>query len=400
MDIITSISQELSDIFFIGQFIGWVHDLVHNYGLTVILFTLFLKLLTLPLDYWSRLKMKKTSVAQRELKPLIEQIDKKYPDDPNKASMEKQALFKKYNISVTGGCLPLIVTMVIFYFMFKGLSAYSSYSANMLYNKLADSYNSAYNGVYSYEQRMLDKQEIDEYTIDIEALEAEIAETTDQALKEEKQIELDEKIAFRALRINERSELENKANEAATKAAAKTFDNEREGFLWVKNIYRPDTSSKVFATYSEAISSGSSGQGIDKDKITKEQYDLIYNAVMQSEAGKGYTGGNWNGLFILPVLSIGLAFLSSLIGQKSNQVKGAVVDPQVEKSNKMMMFMMPLLYALFVFQYTSAFAIYMVCSALFSILTGFIINPITDKKAEAAVRAQFDANKPGYMRKK
>lgn len=121
---------------------------------------------------------------------------------------------------------------------------------------------------------------------------------------------------------------------------------------------------------------------------------------MLSDAGKGYTGNHWNGLIILPVLSIGLAFVSSLISQKANKVKGGVEDPQMEKSNKMMMFMMPLIYAFFVFQYTAAFSVYMVFSALFSILAGLIINPITDKKAEAAIRAQFDSNKPSYMRKK
>ncbi len=396
MDIIGSISQSLSDIHFIGQFVGWIHGLVNDYGLTVILFTLFLKLLTLPLDFWSRLSMKKTSAAQKRLKPYIEDIDKKYPDNPQKANMEKQALFKKYNIKVAGGCLPLIVTMVIFIFMFQGLSAYSSYSGNMLYNKLAASYNKAYNESYAYEQRVSDEEILKGIKEQIGQL-----ETIEQngALTEEEQARLTELKTQYENTLAEVSLKEKTAGDAGAKAAADTFDKEREGFLWIKNIYRPDTSAQVFAKYEEAAGKGAGSQGIDKNKVSKEDYDLIYNAVMTSEAGKGYTNNHWNGLFILPVLSIGLSFLSTFIGQKANKVKGAVEDPQMEKSNKIMMFMMPLIYAFFVFQYTSAFSVYMVCSALFSILTGFIINPITDKKAEAAVAAQFDSNKPSYMRK-
>lgn len=395
MDIISSISQSLSEIHFIGQFVGWIHGLVNDYGLTVILFTLVLKLITLPLDYWSRLSMKKTSAAQKELKPYIEDIDKRYPDDPQKANIEKQALYKKYNIKVASGCLPMIVTMVIFIFMFQGLSAYSSYSSNMLYNKLAASYNSVYNEKYAYEQRVADKEVIDALNAQISEL-----EKLGENISEEQKAILDGYKSDLSGKISERSVKEKSAGEAAANAAAATFDSEREGFLWVKNIYRPDTWAQVFATYDEAAGTGANGQGIDKNKVSKEDYNLIYDAVMLSDAGKGYTGNHWNGLIILPVLSIGLAFVSSLISQKANKVKGGVEDPQMEKSNKMMMFMMPLIYAFFVFQYTAAFSVYMVFSALFSILAGLIINPITDKKAEAAIRAQFDSNKPSYMRKK
>ena len=380
MDIINSIVQELSDIHFIGQFIGWLHSLIGDYGLTVVLFTVLLTIIKLPLDYWQRLSMKKTAVMQKALEPQMQAIDKKYPNDPQRANLEKQELLKKSGMSLFGGCLPLIVTMFIFIVMFQGLSAYSTYSSNMLFNKLADSYNEAYLAVYSAEQ--------------IEADEAALLK-----LKDEYGYDSAEYKALAEAIAQKRSD----ANKAAQPAVAKTFDEEHEGFLWVRNIYRPDTSAKVFATYDEAINPKGSGIGIDKEKITKSEYDVIYDAVMTSETAKGYFGGNWNGLFILPVLSIAFSIVSQLITQWINKKKGVPVDPQTASTNKMMMFMMPIMYAFFVFQYTAAFAVYIVCNAFISMGMGFVLNKLVEKKAEAAVMEKLknngSDNRPKYVRK-
>ena len=183
MDIINSIVQELSDIHFIGQFIGWLHSVVGDYGLTVVLFTLLLTIIKLPLDYWQRLSMKKTAVLQKALDPQIKAIEKKYPNDPQRVNVEKQALMKKSGVSLFGGCLPLIVTMVIFVAMFQGLSAYSTYSSNMLFNKLAKGYNEAYLAVYSAQEIEADNAAIKALEEQIATLDRSILNTSDETLK-------------------------------------------------------------------------------------------------------------------------------------------------------------------------------------------------------------------------
>lgn len=123
MDIISQIAPELNHI--IGQLVQWIHSLVPSYGLAVILFTVFLKIITLPMDYWQRYSMRKNMLLQKKLKPFTDQIDRKYAVDPSDskyqenqriAASEKQALYKKYGYSLSAGCLPMIIMMAIFLF--------------------------------------------------------------------------------------------------------------------------------------------------------------------------------------------------------------------------------------------------------------------------------------------
>ncbi|MEG1923956.1 MAG: membrane protein insertase YidC [Clostridia bacterium] len=403
MDIINTISQKLSDIQLIGQFVGWLHSWIHDYGLTVIIFTCFLKLATLPLDFWQRYSMKKSSALQEELKPQMLKIDKQFANDQQRAMQEKQKINKKYGVSFASGCLPLIVTMAVFMFMFTGLSAYSSYSSNVLYNTLVKSYNTAYCETYLPSDITKDKEEIAKIEIQIKDTNKLLKSAQEAGDEEKVELLAKEIVTITALK-KEKTALKNKREAQAgangSAAVSKTFDEKREGFLWVKNIYLPDTWVKVFPSYYDATKTGGNGQGIDKTKVTPENYKIIEEAVMKSKAGKGYFGANWNGLLLLPLLSIGLSLLSSFIAQKMNVAKNATVDPQTAKTNKIMMFVTPLIFAFFVFQYTSAFGVYMVANSIMTILLGLIINPITDKIAMRKVSEKFDSLKPTYSRKK
>ena len=62
------------------------------------------------------------------------------------------------------------------------------------------------------------------------------------------------------------------------------------------------------------------------------------------------------------------------------QLELQTVDGQGAQNQKMMMWMMPIMMAVFSFIYTSAFSIYIIISSLFSIATTFAINAIVDKK--------------------
>lgn len=138
-----------------------------------------------------------------------------------------------------------------------------------------------------------------------------------------------------------------------------------------------------------------------KVSFTESDYNLIYNAVMEySETGKGYFDSHWNGLLILPLLSIGLSFLSTIISQRLNRTKDDVVDEQTQKSNRMMMFMMPIMLAFFVFTYTAAFAVYMVSNSFLSILSSIAMTPIINKSAQKKVDADFISREPSYSRNK
>ena len=67
-----------------------------------------------------------------------------------------------------------------------------------------------------------------------------------------------------------------------------------------------------------------------------------------------------------------------------------------QSSNKVMMFVMPVIMGVFGFVYTATFALYMVCSSLLSILFTLAMNPIIDRRI---AKIESKVEKPDYRRK-
>ena len=90
---------------------------LHNYGLTIILLTIIIKILFWPLTHKSYQSMKE----MRKLQPMMAKIREKYKG--NKQEMQKQlmSLHKTYKINPMGGCLPMIVQIPVFFALFRVL---------------------------------------------------------------------------------------------------------------------------------------------------------------------------------------------------------------------------------------------------------------------------------------
>lgn len=92
-----------------GWIIEQIYNLVSNYGLAIILFTVIIKLILLPLNIKSQKAMKK----QQKIQPVIAELQQKYANDQEKLQKEMMKIYKENNISMTGGCLPLLIQMPI-----------------------------------------------------------------------------------------------------------------------------------------------------------------------------------------------------------------------------------------------------------------------------------------------
>ena len=90
---------------------------INNWGLIILLMTILIKVVLSPLTY----KSFKSSAKMNVLKPDIEQISKKYPNE--KDAMKKQQatmeLYQKAGISPMGGCLPMLLQFPILFAMFR-----------------------------------------------------------------------------------------------------------------------------------------------------------------------------------------------------------------------------------------------------------------------------------------
>ena len=97
----------------IAKLLGWVMYLIYkvipSYGIAIILFTIVVKLLTLPNTY----KMQVNSARQGLLAPKLEKLRKSFANNPQRFQEEQNKLYQEEGINQTAGCLGSILTMVL-----------------------------------------------------------------------------------------------------------------------------------------------------------------------------------------------------------------------------------------------------------------------------------------------
>ena len=97
----------LASIF--GTILNFIYNIVNNYGLAIILFSVLLKIVLLPLSIKQQRTLKKTSKIQEQMQTL----QFKYKNDPEKLNQETMRLYKSENMSPFSGCLSAILQLVI-----------------------------------------------------------------------------------------------------------------------------------------------------------------------------------------------------------------------------------------------------------------------------------------------
>ena len=127
----------------IGRVIQWIIDLAGNVGVGIILFTLALKLITLPLDIYSKASMRKNSLKMEKMRPQLEKLQKQYQNDQQVYNQKMMELYKKNGYSMFGACLPMIVTLVLFIIVLGAFDDYSNYMNVEVYRQMAQQYNAA-----------------------------------------------------------------------------------------------------------------------------------------------------------------------------------------------------------------------------------------------------------------
>ncbi len=93
----------------LGFIIETIYNFVQNYGLAIILFTVVVKLILLPLNIKSQKAMRK----QQKIQPIIAKLQDKYKNDQEKLQREMMKVYKENNVSMMGGCLPMLIQMPI-----------------------------------------------------------------------------------------------------------------------------------------------------------------------------------------------------------------------------------------------------------------------------------------------
>ena len=99
-----------------------LHAIINNYALTIIVFTILIKLVVMPLN----LKSRKSTQRMTAVQPKMQALQEKYKDDQEKLNQKLQELYRKEGVSPMGGCLPMIISMFILFAMFYAMRTFAN----------------------------------------------------------------------------------------------------------------------------------------------------------------------------------------------------------------------------------------------------------------------------------
>ncbi len=360
-----------------GTIINWFNSFIPSFGLTIIVFTVALKLILSPLEVYQKITTKKQTEVQAKLQPQLEKLQKKFGNNKDMLNQKTAELYKKENFNVMGSCLGLLInlilTLVIFITLFSSLNQISQYNIKTEYDNLKQTYISTF----------VETAKTNTYSITI----------TDEDTPKT----VIEKIKASSLTDEEKDTYILTLKDSASESTVNKYTEIKEGFLWIKNIYRPDTYASVFPSGNEFMSiSGTNfkkvssenpytdiyGESYTTTETAKEAFLLEYKDITKDIKTK-YSG--WNGYLILVILSAVITVLSQIIATKTTKPKNTTDKKGNEievkqPTSKFMLVLLPILMIIFTLQYSSAFAIYIVINSLMSLIISFVTGLILNKK--------------------
>jgi YidC/Oxa1 family membrane protein insertase len=98
-------------------FMNQIYSVIPNYGIAIIILTIFTKILLWPLGN----KSYKSMSEMKKLQPLMTEIREKYKGDKQKMNQELMALYRTYKVNPMGGCLPMVLQIPVFFALYRML---------------------------------------------------------------------------------------------------------------------------------------------------------------------------------------------------------------------------------------------------------------------------------------
>ncbi len=307
--------------FFLTQwaFLGmrWLYESLTNESivLTILIATIVIR----GLSVFGDIKSRKSSMRMQAVQPQLQKIQKKYENDPQKLNIEQRKFMRENNVSMFGGCLPMLITMPLFFIF---IAAFRQWGNEMTVKLILTLEENEQAGIEMFEK--------------FKFLWINNMWQPDSGFKPV---------------IQTAAEFFSKANETLPKLLY--FEEHPEALTKFVDLgfFTKSGDAYALAQVSEALTAR-------YDAIVAPCHDL-------------YAGYN-NGSFILPLLAGGTMFLSSWIMQKG-QPKADPNNPAAS-SSKLMTYLFPLMSVWFCLSYNAAFALYWTFSSALSIITTFLIN--------------------------
>jgi YidC/Oxa1 family membrane protein insertase len=117
----------------LGFILGSIYTFVQSYGLSILLFTIVIKLIMLPLS----VKQQKSMVNTARLQPKIKELEKKHKGDRQKQSEELMKLYQSEGVNPASGCLPMLIQLPIIYGLYSVINRPLTYLLGLTKEQIA-----------------------------------------------------------------------------------------------------------------------------------------------------------------------------------------------------------------------------------------------------------------------
>ena len=314
-----------------------MHGFINNYALTIILFTIVIKLVVMPLN----LKSRRSTMRMSSVQPKMAELQEKYKDDQEKLNQKMQELYRKEGISPMGGCLPMIISMVILFAMFYALRTFANeqlvtqfltfyHHPDMDPSTLTDSF-------FWIRNLWMPDSPFATYLPDVNSLQM--------------------------VDFDVWNRISSGLASSGVIPEALSFANRNEMLAFIEDVVKPFVASDVYAPYVAAV------PGLENLNIL----GLIRFTIYQEG----------NGWFVLPVLFV----LTQILMQKLT-MKNQPMPTEQAGSQKMMIWVMTFMSIYFCAIYNSAFALYWVVSNIYAIVEQIAFNKYFEQQDRKSARAQ------------
>ncbi|MBQ3094024.1 MAG: membrane protein insertase YidC [Clostridia bacterium] len=338
----------------LGMVMSWIYQLVPNYFITVLIFAFLVRLVLFPVF----LKQQKVAMDRAKLAPALERLQKKYANDRQKLAEKQQQLYEKHGVSMTAGCLPMVLSMLV---LFGVIAAIYAPLANLSNPPIAEQVISvAQYAVLGEGEGKLTEKDMQGYYGELRLMlncdegtnkEDIIAELNDPSLK---------------------------ALQRAYKGVTEeNYDVYKANF---KELMGDQTGEDVYNQITEM----------------SEQFTIMnsdYSLLEQPWSEDGLKGINW--LWLIPLISGLTSFFVSYISMQYNKRSMPKDQPgQGLLTNGCMMVYMPAISLFIAFKVPGAVGIYWIFSNLLSMVQTVVVNKIYDPaKAREQAEKEYQERK-------
>ena len=314
-----------------------LHSIINNYALTIIVFTILIKLVVMPLN----LKSRRSTMRMSSLAPKQKALQEKYKDDQEKLNQKLQELYRKEGVNPMGSCLPMLISIVILFAMFYALRTFAN---EQLVSQFLTFYHTP---------------EVDPHTLVEPFLWIKNLWMPDSPFA----TYMPDVQSLRMVDFKVWNDVSAKLVAAGTIPEALNFANANDLANYITQVVTPFVSSAAYAPYIAPV------VGLGNLNIL----GIIRFSIYQEG----------NGWFLLPILSV----VSQIFMQKLT-MKNTQMDPSQESSQKMMIYVMTFMSLYFCASYNSAFALYWVVSNIYAIIEQIGFNKYFEQQDRKASKAE------------